>query len=524
MPSTSRADQPAAAAGRPTGPGVEDLARAAATGVLASLDDSSCRLGSCRLRCHAGVDVSMRLGGLTRRCRGCGSVRRGVVRRLRARPGAGRRRSTRLAASWRAGRVGAVGEVAPGAPGAPARRAASPAPTAARPGRRSAPAARPSRRRSRRSVGVLGPVHELLRLDPPVDRVVQRGRAQVLRDREDVAAGVVQVARCAGSISSGSSPIPRMRLDLVTSPAARAIESTRSDLLVAERRPDPLEDPRHRLQVVREHLGAGVEDLADQLGPRAEVGRQDLDAGVRVRARGSRAPCRRTAGAAPSGWSSRATPVTVAYRSPSSPTDSATRRGSSTSSAAGRPVAMSQKSQRRVQTSPPIRNVASRSSQHSKMLGQPASWQTVCRPPSLHQATASPCTRAHRRRRPDPRRFAFDRRLARCAPRRAAAVRPSGATVTGDSFVRGERSLGRDPIGRWVGRGSARCGPRPSAASHHRTWASAQATSRRAKDHQASTRATATRPPRTALAWANQIVPVMGTQSYRASAPCAQRR
>ena len=27
-----------------------------------------------------------------------------------------------------------------------------------------------------------------------------------------------------------------------------------------------------------------------------------------------------------------------------------------------------------------MRNVASRSSQHSKMLGQPASWQTVCRP------------------------------------------------------------------------------------------------------------------------------------------------
>ena len=39
-----------------------------------------------------------------------------------------------------------------------------------------------------------------------------------------------------------------------------------------------------------------------------------------------------------------------------------------------------QKSQRRVHWSPPMRKVASRSSQHSKMLGQPASWQTVCRP------------------------------------------------------------------------------------------------------------------------------------------------
>ena len=41
---------------------------------------------------------------------------------------------------------------------------------------------------------------------------------------------------------------------------------------------------------------------------------------------------------------------------------------------------MSQKSQRRVHTSPPMRKVASLSSQHSKMLGQAASWQTVCSP------------------------------------------------------------------------------------------------------------------------------------------------
>jgi hypothetical protein len=44
---------------------------------------------------------------------------------------------------------------------------------------------------------------------------------------------------------------------------------------------------------------------------------------------------------------------------------------------------MSQKSQRRVQVSPPMRKVASRSSQHSKMLGQAASWHTVCKPSPL---------------------------------------------------------------------------------------------------------------------------------------------
>src|SRR5690242_3766496 len=61
-------------------------------------------------------------------------------------------------------------------------------------------------------------------------------------------------------------------------------------------------------------------------------------------------------------------------------TDSATRRGSSRSKSAGLPVSIWQKSQRRVHWSPPMRKVASRSSQHSKMFGQPASWHTVCSP------------------------------------------------------------------------------------------------------------------------------------------------
>src|SRR5918994_1738145 len=77
--------------------------------------------------------------------------------------------------------------------------------------------------------------------------------------------------------------------------------------------------------------------------------------------------------------SSRQTPVTVAYRSCIFCTDSATRLGSPASKSAGLPVSIWQKSQRRVHWSPPIRKVASRSSQHSKMLGQPASWHTVCR-------------------------------------------------------------------------------------------------------------------------------------------------
>ena len=45
----------------------------------------------------------------------------------------------------------------------------------------------------------------------------------------------------------------------------------------------------------------------------------------------------------------------------------------------GFPVSILQKSHRRVHLSPPIKKVASRSSQHSKIFGHAASWQTVWR-------------------------------------------------------------------------------------------------------------------------------------------------
>ena len=57
--------------------------------------------------------------------------------------------------------------------------------------------------------------------------------------------------------------------------------------------------------------------------------------------------------------------MTVAYRSSIRATEAATRAGSSSSYSVGRPVAMSQKSQRRVHSSPPMRKDASRSFQHS---------------------------------------------------------------------------------------------------------------------------------------------------------------
>ena len=84
--------------------------------------------------------------------------------------------------------------------------------------------------------------------------------------------------------------------------------------------------------------------------------------------------------APPSGRSSRSTEVTTTCCSPSLAVASATRSGSPGSSAPGSPVLTLQNAQARVQVSPMIMKVACFFSQHSPILGQPASSQTVCRP------------------------------------------------------------------------------------------------------------------------------------------------
>ena len=83
--------------------------------------------------------------------------------------------------------------------------------------------------------------------------------------------------------------------------------------------------------------------------------------------------------APPSARSSRSTEVMTTCVSPSFATASATRAGSSASSASGWPVATLQNAQARVQVSPMIIMVAWRWLQHSPMLGQAASSQTVAR-------------------------------------------------------------------------------------------------------------------------------------------------
>jgi hypothetical protein len=81
--------------------------------------------------------------------------------------------------------------------------------------------------------------------------------------------------------------------------------------------------------------------------------------------------------APPSARSSRSTEVITTWFSPSFSTATATRPGSNTSSASGRPVATLQNVHPRVQISPMIIIVAWPWDQHSPTLGQPASSQTV---------------------------------------------------------------------------------------------------------------------------------------------------
>src|SRR6185437_13181021 len=81
--------------------------------------------------------------------------------------------------------------------------------------------------------------------------------------------------------------------------------------------------------------------------------------------------------APPSSRSSRSTDVTTIWASPSRATASATCCGSCGSSRSGLPVATLQKVQARVQTLPRIITVACFCFQHSPILGQAASSQTV---------------------------------------------------------------------------------------------------------------------------------------------------
>src|SRR5882757_2326304 len=132
-----------------------------------------------------------------------------------------------------------------------------------------------------KSLGELRVLDEFLGLDPPLHRVVAHRGPQVLRDGDDVAAGLVEIrqrdvhlvgrlAHAEDEVALGHQAVVARRGDHVEA------------ALIAECRADPLEDPRHRLDVVRQHFRARLEYGLELFGDGVEVGDQQLDAGVRV--------------------------------------------------------------------------------------------------------------------------------------------------------------------------------------------------------------------------------------------------
>src|SRR3954447_9521288 len=127
----------------------------------------------------------------------------------------------------------------------------------------------------------VGELVELPRLDPALDRMVSRRRTEVLRDGDQVASGVVEVVESPTDLLARLAHAEdEVRLGDETRRAGRGEDLERP--VVAERGPDPLEDARHGLDVVREDFRCGSEDLAEQVGVAGEVGSEQLDAGVGV--------------------------------------------------------------------------------------------------------------------------------------------------------------------------------------------------------------------------------------------------
>src|SRR5579875_2118210 len=125
--------------------------------------------------------------------------------------------------------------------------------------------------------GLFAEFDELLGLDPALDRVVPRRRAQVLGDRQQVAAGRVQVGQGLADLV----PLLAQAEDQVglRDQAVRPGPGQHAErALVAEPRPDPAEQPRHGLDVVRQHLGPGAEHLGQPVRFGVEVRDQQFDA------------------------------------------------------------------------------------------------------------------------------------------------------------------------------------------------------------------------------------------------------
>src|SRR4029077_11869408 len=118
---------------------------------------------------------------------------------------------------------------------------------------------------------------ELVRVNPTLDWMVARRRSQVLRDGHQFAPGGAQVTKClADLVAVLAEAENEIGLGHQSSRASATNHVERA--LVAECRPDPLEDPGHGLHVVREHLGLGAEHLSQLIRLAVEVGYEQFDA------------------------------------------------------------------------------------------------------------------------------------------------------------------------------------------------------------------------------------------------------
>src|ERR1019366_2605576 len=113
--------------------------------------------------------------------------------------------------------------------------------------------------------------------DPALDRVVADRRPEVLRDRQQVAGRNLRVGHGLADLRALLAHAEdEVRLDDQPGAAGPADHLERA--LVAEAGPDPAENPRHGLDVVREYLGAGRKDLGQLPRIGVEIGDQQLHA------------------------------------------------------------------------------------------------------------------------------------------------------------------------------------------------------------------------------------------------------
>ena len=181
------------------------------------------------------------------------------------------------------------------------------------------------------------------------------------------------------STSLRSSPSPTMMPDLVKIVGSISLARCRRRIgvEVARARPHGEVFRRHRLEIVVEHVGTRGDDGLQRPVLAQEVGRQHLDRGAgRARADGAD-----DVGEVPAAAVRQVVAVDRRDRRRAQAElgdrDRRRARARADRGPRGSPVLTLQKAQARVQVSPMIMKVACFFSQHSPILGQPASSQTV---------------------------------------------------------------------------------------------------------------------------------------------------